>query len=438
MILVRIAVRHLPDCVDRVFLAGCGYGNYGEAAGVWRGECWSRRPARERVPRVRPYVIDVPEPQLADLRQRISSTRWPPNQIGHGWERGVPLEYLKDLAHYWQAGYDWRGAERQLNEHPQFMTEIDGTSVHFLHVRSKEPGAVPVVLTHGWPGSIIEYAGLIGPLTDPAAHGGDPADAMHLVIPSLPGYGFSGPVPDPGWDVRRIARAWAELMRRLGYDRYAAAGGDWGTMISLELARLAPGHVAGAHVSAVLALPSGDPAELAALSQADRDRVNDMAYFRAELSGYLVVQSTRPQTLSYGLTDSPVGQLAWIVEKFKEWNRTATSPEDLIRRDPLLTNATIYWLTGTAGTSTQLYCESAPYLATLLTPGGPRPDPIRVPIGVMAFQQDTTPAIRAFTERDYPTITRWSEIATAGHFATLEHPESFIADLRAFLKTIST
>jgi epoxide hydrolase len=383
---------------------------------------------------VEPFQIQIPEPQLDDMRRRIARTRWP-DELTTGWERGVPATYLRELADYWATGYDWRAAERRLNSRPQFTTEIDGTTVHFLHVRSPEAGARAVLLTHGWPGSIVEFQDLIDPLTDPAAHGGEPADAVHLVIPSLPGHGFSGPVPETGWDIPRISRAWRELMSRLGYDSYAVAGGDWGSMVSLELARLAPENVSGAHVSSVLTAPSGEPGEVERLSPTDAARLADVAAFHAELSGYLVVQSTRPQTIGYGLADSPVGQLAWILEKFYEWNRAVKTPEDLIDRDTLLTNATIYWLTGTAASSAHLYFDSGAYLARLFTPGE-RPAPPRVPIGVAVYREDTTPPIRAFAERDLPTITRWTEFDGVGHFATLERPGEFIDDLRAFLGSL--
>ncbi len=384
---------------------------------------------------MRPYHVQIPESELVELRRRIGATRWPADGVEPGWGRGVPVGYLKELADHWQHGYDWRAAERRLNEYPQFTTEIDGAGIHFLHVTSPQPGARPMLLSHGWPGSVVEYLDLIGPLTDPVAYGGDPADAFQLVIPSLPGYGFSGPLNEPGWDVRRIARAWRELMRRLGYDAYLAAGGDWGSMVSLELARQDPAHVRGAHLSMLLTAPSGEPGELERLSESDRARLADAAHFQAELSGYLVLQSTRPQTLSYGLTDSPVGLLAWVVEKFREWNRSARTPEDFIDRDTLLTNASIYWLTGTGGTSTQLYRESAGYVADLFTPGN-RPAPVRVPLAVASYRLDTTPPIRAFAERDYPTIRRWSELDGVGHFATLERPELFLDDIRAFARSL--
>ncbi|WP_213451362.1 epoxide hydrolase family protein [Rhizomonospora bruguierae] len=385
---------------------------------------------------MRPFQIRVAESQLTDLRQRLGATRWPATTLEAGWARGVPMAYLRELAEYWRTGYDWRAAEAELNRYPQFVTEIDGATIHFAHVRSPEPGARAVLLTHGWPGSIAEYLDVIGPLTDPRAHGGDPSDAYHLVIPALPGFGFTGPVTETGWDVRRVARAWAELMDRVGYDSYLAVGGDWGSFVSLELARLAPERVTGAHLSMVLTAPSGAPGELDRLSPSDAARLADAAHFNEDLSGYLVLQMTRPHTLAYGLTDSPVGQLAWIVEKFREWNREAGTPDQFIERDRLLTNASIYWFTGTAGTSAQLYYESAKYLGALFVPGV-RPEPVKVPIGVASYRLDTTPPIRAFAERDYPTISHWSEIDGVGHFASMERPEVFVNDLRAFGRSLA-
>jgi len=384
---------------------------------------------------VRPFQIRVPESQLADLRRRLSATRWPSTTLESGWARGVPMAYLRELAEYWRTGYDWRAAESELNGYAQFVTDIDGATIHFLHVRSPEPGARVALLSHGWPGSIVEFLDVIGPLTDPRAHGGDPADAFHLVIPSLPGFGFSGPLPDVGWDVRRVAKAWAELMDRIGYDSYLAVGGDFGSFISLELARLAPDRVTGAHISTLLGAPSGAPGELERLSPSDAARLQDAARFNEDLSGYLILQLTRPHTLAYGLTDSPVGQLAWIAEKFREWNRDAKTPDEFITRDRLLTNVSLYWFTGTAGTSAQLYRESAPYLGALFTPGA-RPEPVEVPIGVASYRLDTTPPIRAFAERDYPTIIHWTEIDEVGHFASLERPEVFIDDVRAFGRSL--
>ncbi|WP_283133048.1 epoxide hydrolase family protein [Rhizohabitans arisaemae] len=385
---------------------------------------------------MQPFQIEIPDSHLADLRQRIGATRWPSAvDSGPGWERGVPLTYLKELASYWQEEYDWRAAEREINRYPQFTTEIDGAPVHVLHVASAVPGARPLLLTHGWPSSIVEFLDVIGPLTDPAAHGGDPADAFHVVVPSLPGHGFSGPLRAPGWDARRIAGAWAELMRRLGYDSYLTAGGDWGSLISLELGRLDPGHVTGAHLTMLLTLPSGDPAEMATLTEEDFARLGKLSRYDAELSAYLRLQSTRPLTVSYGLTDSPVGQLAWITEKFREWTDSAKTPEDAVGRDRLLTNVSVYWFTGTAASAAQLYYESAPALGALFTPGA-RPEPVPVPIGVAAFHGDPVTPVRAFAERDYPSISYWSEIEKGGHFPAMEQPRLLVEDIRAFARTL--
>ena len=382
------------------------------------------------------FYIAVPQSELDDLRERIAATRWPSEVDGAGWTRGVPLDYLRGLADYWQRSYDWRAAEARINRIPQFTTEIDGALVHFLHVRSPEPDALPVILTHGWPGSFVEFIDLIGPLTDPRAHGGDPADALELVIPSLPGYGFSGPVREPGWDIRRIALAWAELMRMLGYDRYAAQGGDIGAVVSVELGKVAPEQVAGVHVNMLITVPSGDPVEMSGLTESDLARLGRLQHYDAELSGYMKIQATRPQTLAYALNDSPVGQLAWIVEKFRDWtDRTAELPEDAVDRDTLLTNVMVYWLTQTGGSAAQLYYEGAGLVRAMFTDPASLP-PLTVPLGVAVFPDDIFVPIRRFAERDTSTITHWTEFDRGGHFASLEQPGPFVADLRAFCHSL--
>jgi epoxide hydrolase len=291
---------------------------------------------------VRPFRIGIPQAGLDDLRERLARTRWPAELPGSGWEAGVPVSYLKDLVRYWATGYDWRAQEARLNQFPQFTTVIDGQTVHFVHVRSPEPGALPLIITHGWPGSVVEFTNIIGPLTDPASHGGDPADAFHVVAPSLPGFGFSTPLAGPGWDTGQIAQAWAALMHRLGYHRYGAQGGDTGAVVSPELGRTDPEHVIGVHVNNLGTFPSGDPAELAGLSEADQARLAFTGKWGREMSGYAIIQATRPQTLSYALTDSPAGQLAWIVEKFKEWTDPAAElPDDAIDRDLILTDVSV-------------------------------------------------------------------------------------------------
>jgi epoxide hydrolase len=383
---------------------------------------------------MRPYRIEIPQADLDDLQRRLSATRWPAAIADDSWDRGVPVAYLKELAEYWRTTFDWRAAETQLNRFEQFVTEIDGATIHFLHVRSPVPDAQPMIISHGWPGSIAEFCDVIGPLTDPAAHGGDPADAFHLVIPSLPGFGFSGPAT-AGWNPGRIAPAWAQLMRRLGYDRYIAQGGDVGAVISLEMGRVDQEHVAGVHVNMLLTFPTGDPAELVDLSGSDRSRLARLARFDEELSGYMKLQATRPQTVAYGLTDSPVGQLAWIIEKFKEWTDSVRVPEDAIDRDKLLTTVAIYWFTGTAGTSATLYYEDAAALKKMIA--GDRPAPVTVPVGVAVFPEDIIIPLRRFAERDLPNIVQWSEFDRGGHFASLEEPDLYVADLRAFSRRIA-
>ena len=380
---------------------------------------------------MRPFRVAIPQADLDDLQERLARTRWPGELAGAGWSRGVPLDYLKELAEYWRTGYDWRTWEAKLNEFQQFTTEIDGQNVHFLHVRSPEPDALPLVLTHGWPGSVVEFLDIIGPLTDPRAHGGDPADAFHLVIPSLPGYGFSGPTHEVGWTAARVASAWAELMRRLGYDRYGAQGGDMGAFVSPDLGRIAPEHVVGVHVNAATVgfIPFGPvaPDELATFSDVEKQRLERLNTFLSEGNGYFQIQSTRPQTLAYALTDSPVGQLAWIVEKFKEWSYPSVNlPETAIDRDLILTDVMLYWLTGTAGSSAQMYYENMHASTWGQQPG-------TTPTGVAVFAEDI--AIRRYAERAN-NIVHWSDFDRGGHFAAMEAPDLLSGDIRQFFRSL--
>ncbi|MFI0479787.1 epoxide hydrolase family protein [Actinomadura sp. 9N215] len=374
---------------------------------------------------IRPFRIEIPQADLDDLRERLARTRLPGQVPGTGAERGVPEDRVRDLVGHWAGDYDWRVHEARLNAHPQFVTEIDGQRIHFLHVRSPEPDATPLVLTHGWPGSVVEFLDVIGPLSDPRAHGGDPADAFHLVIPSLPGYGFSAPLSGPGWNLRRIAGAWAELMARLGYDRYGAQGGDWGSGVSRELGRIAPDRVIGVHVNFLLTFGSPE-----GLDDAARERLAMMERFTTEMGGYMAVQSTRPQTLAYGLADSPAGQLAWIAEKFSEWSENGffeRSDHDGAR-DTLLTNVTLYWLTNTAGSSAQLYYEFA------RSWGEDEPSP--VPTGVAVFPFEAALPVRALAEHA-DKIVRWTEFERGGHFAALEQPGLLVGDVRAFFRDLA-
>ena len=378
---------------------------------------------------IRPFRIDIPHAELDDLADRLARTRWAPQLPGDRWTRGVPVDYLRDLTDHWRSGYDWRKHEAELNAHPQFTTEIDGQTVHFLHVRSPEPDALPLILTHGWPGSIVEFLDVIGPLSDPRSHGADPAAAFDLVIPSLPGFGFSPAPTEAGWNTRRVAVAFAELMARLGYRRYGAQGGDLGAFVSPDLGRVDADHVVGVHVNAATVgfIPFGDVPddELATFTDAERQRYVRMRRFLSDGNAYFQVQATRPQTLAYGLTDSPVGQLAWIMEKFAEWSHGDGVPEDVIDRDRLLTNAMVYWLTGTAGPAANMYYEN------MHADGWPTPS--TTPTGVAVFAEDIS--IRRYGDQ-LNTITRWTEFDRGGHFAALEAPDLFVDDVRAFFATV--
>jgi len=386
---------------------------------------------------IRPFRIEIPQADLNDLHARLDRARWPDELPGAGWAYGIPLEYVRELAEYWRHAYDWRAAEARLNEWPQFTTTIDGANIHFAHLRSPEPGATPLIITHGWPGSIAEFTKITGPLSDPRAHGGDPADAFDLVLPSIPGFGFSGPTRETGWEYRRVAAAFAELMRRLGYRRYGAQGGDWGSVISRELGRTHPGQVTGVHLTVLpgsAADKKPDERELAALSPAERERT--MASWERSRrwdrgsTGYAAIQSTKPQTLAYGLTDSPVGQLAWIAEKFREWTDSTDRPEDAVERDQLLTNVMLYWLTGTAGSSARIYYERAhaPYW-------GSPPEPSAVPTALAVFPRENFIPLRHIAEQTN-NIVQWTEFDRGGHFAAMEEPDLLVADVRAFFRKI--
>lgn len=338
---------------------------------------------------------------------------------------GVDRDYLIDLVEYWRSGYDWREHETRLNTVPQFTTEIDGQNVHFLHVRSPEPDATALILTHGWPSTPADFYDILGPLTDPRSHGGDPADAFHVVAPSVPGFGFSGPTVDTGWDVPRIARAWAELMRRLGYRHYGAQGGDYGSLISPALGRIAPDKVIGVHVNALASAATGSGQELAELPEADRAQALDNEMWWYGHNGYATQMALRPQTIAYALNDSPTGQLAWNLEWFVDWDPTSTEQAP-IDRDIILTDVTTYWLTGTAGSAARLYRESGASWDSKPTPSG-------VPTAVANFQGDR--AVRGLAE-SANTIVRWTEYSVGGHFAALQAPAELVTDIREFFRSV--
>jgi microsomal epoxide hydrolase len=388
---------------------------------------------------IEPFRIAVPDEDLDDLRRRIRATRYPDKMPDSGWTYGTDLDELRPLAQYWADEYDWRRHESELNSFPQFRTEVQGPSgpserdrkgerVHFLHVRSPNEDALPLVLTHGWPGSISEFTRLIGPLTDPAAHGGDAADAFHVVVPSLPGYGFSGPTTQPGWDVRRIGGAWAELMAQLGYERYGAQGGDWGSMVSRHLGDLAPDHVVGVHVNMMTAMPPGEADDLADLTEREVAAMSRMQDYLTTGNGYVAIQSTRPQTLAFGLVDSPVGLLSWILEKFWAWTDNDGKVTDAVSRDELLTNVSIYWFTRTGGSSARLYYES-------LRSEAVRVPAIKVPLGVANFPGEIISARRRWVERDN-NLVHWTEFDRGGHFAALEEPDLLVDDVRTFFRAL--
>jgi epoxide hydrolase len=378
---------------------------------------------------IRPFRIEVPQADLDDLKQRLDRTRWADElpldasgpqrgPVPPGWEYGVPLSYVRGLAEYWRSGYDWRAWEARLNSWPQFTTEIDGQHIHFIHVRSPEADAVPLVLTHGWPGSIVEYLDVIGPLSDPKAHGGDPGDAFDLVIPSLPGFAFSGPTRESGWNRYRTARAWAELMRRLGYERYGAAGSDVGSEVSPEVGRVDPERVIGVHVTQLFSFPSGDPAELADLSEEDLGLLQFLKFFDDNMSAFNKLQSTQPQTLAHAIADSPVGQLAWSGQLFGP----------AVSDDFALTNISIYWFTNTGASAARKYYED-------MHSAEHPPGPTKTPTARASFANDFRP-IRRLAERDHSNIVSWNTYDTGGHYAAHQAPDVLVPDIRDFFRRV--
>ncbi len=372
---------------------------------------------------IRPFEVHVPDEVLTDLRDRLRRTRWPDQIEGSGWTYGTDRTYLQEVCATWADDFDWRAWEQRLNHHDQFVTTIDGVDIHFLHERSYADDALPMIMTHGWPGSVLNFLPVIERLTDPVVEGGDPGDAFHLVIPSLPGYGFSGKPNEPGWDVQRIAEAWAVLMDRLGYDRYVAQGGDWGSMVSSRLAAHDPEHCVALHLNLVLGMPTDDePADPSTTEQA---AMADMATYLDEGSGYAKIQGTRPQTLSYALNDSPSGQAAWIVEKFREWTDCDGDLEAAVDRDQLLATITLYWVTETAGSSARLYYESQHADTFGLGPW------VEAPTGCAIYPREIMRPPRRWAEQLYH-VTRYTELERGGHFPTLEVPDLFVDDVRAF------
>jgi epoxide hydrolase len=379
-----------------------------------------------------PYRIEVPESELRDLRERLRRTRWPERETVDDWSQGVPLVYLRDLCGYWADGYDWRSTEARLNALPQFHTEIDGLGIHFLHVRSPHDDALPLVITHGWPGSVVEFLKVIGPLTDPTAHAADAADAFHVVCPSLPGYGFSDKPARPGWGVERIAAAWSALMHRLGYESYGAQGSDWGTSISASIGQQDAEHVAGIHLTPPLAPP--DPATLDDLTERERAALASLEHAARWDSGYSQEHATRPQTIGYALVDSPVALCAWIIEKFWAWTDCDGHPENVLTRDELLDNLMLYWLPGTGASSARLYWESIEQVNEWIS--GAVTDTVTVPTGCSIFPKELQRPSRRWAEKRFLDIRYWNEPDRGGHFAAFEQPELFVEEVRAFFRHV--
>jgi epoxide hydrolase len=379
-----------------------------------------------------PFRIEVAETELKDLRARLRGARWPERETVADWSQGVPLDYLSELCRYWADAYDWRSTEARLNALPQFRATIDGLGIHFLHVRSPHAGALPLVITHGWPGSIVEFLDAIGPLTDPPAHGGDASDAFHVVCPSLPGYGFSDKPAQPGWGIERIAAAWTALMSQLGYERYGAQGSDWGTSISATIAKLDPAHVAGIHLTPPLAPP--DPETLDDPTERERAALASLEHSAEWDSGYSREHATRPQTIGYALVDSPVALCAWIVEKFWAWTDCNGHPENALTRDQLLDNLMLYWLPRTGASSARLYWESIAQVNRWIS--GVVDDTIDVPTGCSIFPKELQRPSRRWAERRFVDIRHWNELARGGHFAAFEQPELFVDEVRAFFRLV--
>ena len=375
-----------------------------------------------------PFRIEVAESELVDLRRRLRQTRWPEHEPVADWSQGVPLAYLRGLCEYWADGYDWRPAEARLNALPQFQTDIDGIRIVFAHVRSPNPAALPLILTHGWPGSVMEFMKVIGPLSNPD----DAADAFHVVCPTLPGYGFSGKPERPGWDVERIAQAWAVLMERLGYSRYGAAGSDWGSSVSTLLGQYDRTHVAGVHLIPPLAGP--DPATFADLTDAERTALASLEYSAEWDSGYSREHATRPQTIGYALVDSPAALAAWIVEKFWSWTDHSGDLDSVLTRDELLDNLMLYWLPGTGASAARLYWESIRQVNEWIT--GTDAGTVDVPAGCSVFPRELQRPSRRWAEKRFADIRYWNEPARGGHFAAFEQPELFAHEIRSFFRLV--
>ncbi len=368
---------------------------------------------------ITPFKIAIDAAQLDDLKRRLRATRWPDKETPSDWSQGIPLAYVQDLCRYWEQDYDWRAREALLNRFPQFRTTIDGIGIHFIHVRSPHANALPLVMTHGWPGSIVEFQKVIEPLTNPTKHGGTAADAFHVVCPSLPGYGFSDKPTATGWNVEKIGRAWSTLMPRLGYPKYVAQGGDWGAIVTTAIGLNDTANCLGIHLNMPIVTP--DPATMGDLTDREKSALAGMQHYADWDSGYSKQQSTRPQTLGYGLADSPSGQAAWIIEKFWSWMDCDGHPENIVSRDELLDNVMLYWLPGNAASSARLYWESFNKVSR---------DPVKIATGCSIFPKEIFRCSRRWAEKRFEKLVHWNDLDKGGHFAALEQPATFINEVR--------
>jgi pimeloyl-ACP methyl ester carboxylesterase len=366
-----------------------------------------------------PFRIEASDEELADLRRRLRATRWPERETVSDWSQGIPLAYVQEVCGYWAEKYDWRERESRLNEFPQWKTNIADVDIHFVHVRSPHDDALPLVITHGWPGTFVEFHKVIGPLTNPTEHGGTAADAFHVVCPAPPGFGYSGKPTTTGWSTDKIANAWDQLMVRLGYERYVAQGGDWGAMITTCIGVENLGHCAGIHLNMPIAPP--DPATMGDLTEREQSALAGMQHYQDWDSGYSKQQSTRPQTLGYGHTDTPAGQAAWILEKFWSWMDCDGHPENVVTRDELLDNVMLYWLPGAAASSARLYWESF---------RSPSFEPVSIPTGCSIFPKEIFRTSRRWAEKRFHQLAYWNELDEGGHFAAFEKPEAYVNELR--------
>ncbi|MEM9256217.1 MAG: epoxide hydrolase [Pseudomonadota bacterium] len=375
------------------------------------------------------FHVDVPDSELNSLRKRLRATRWPEAETVDNWDQGMPLDYTRELVEYWASDYDWRRFEQKMNSWPQFTTSLEGMDIHFIHLQSPEANALPLVISHGWPGSVVEFHKVLDALANPVAHGGDAADAFHVVAPCLPGYGFSGKPAAPGTSAERIGHMWGQLMDRLGYDRYVAQGGDWGSLITQSMGQTQTEHCAGIHINMPIVAP--DPETLDNLTQAEQQALDDLGHYTDQGSGYSKQQSTYPQTLGYALADSPVGQMAWVVEKFYMWTDCERNgrkhPENVLTRDELLDNAMFYWLNNAGASSARLYWESFK---------NPNLDPIHMPTACSIFPKEIMRCSRRWAEKRFTNLIYWNELDRGGHFAALEQPELFIEEVRNGLRPL--